>query len=161
MAAIAAALPAAASAAKAEDYPSHPIMIVVPFPAGGPTDILARVLGEFMRGPLGQPFVIENVSGAAGAIGLARVARASTDGYTLSIGHWGTHVAIGATMPLTFDVLNDFEPVSLLADTPVWLVARKDFPAKNTREFIGWLTQNPGKGLAGTVGVGGPSDVNA
>src|SRR5262249_36779455 len=68
---------------------------------------------------------------------------------------------IGATMPLTFDVLNDFEPVSLLADTPVWLVARKDFPAKNTREFIGWLTQNPGKGLAGTVGVGGPSDVNA
>jgi tripartite-type tricarboxylate transporter receptor subunit TctC len=156
----AAALPSASGLAAAERYPSRVITVVVPFPAGGPTDTLARILGESMRKTLGQSIIVEDVSGAAGAVGLARVARAAPDGYMLSIGHWGTHVVIGATMPLSFDVLNDFEPIALLADTPIWLVARKDLPPKNLTEFIAWLKQNPGKALAGSVGVGGPSDLN-
>jgi tripartite-type tricarboxylate transporter receptor subunit TctC len=160
LATAAAVLPSASRLAAADRYPSRPVTVVVPFPAGGPTDTLARILGESMRKPLGQPIIVEDVSGAAGAVGLARVARATPDGYMLSIGHWGTHVVIGATMPLSFDVLNDFEPIALLADTPIWLVARKDLPPKNLTEFIAWLKQNPGKALAGSVGVGGPSDLN-
>ena len=146
---------------RSETYPSRPITMVVPFPAGGPTDTLARILADRMSASLGQSVIIENVSGASGSVGLGRVARASPDGYTLIIGHWGTHVVIGATMKLSFDVLNDFEPISLLADTPIWMVARNDFPAKNLAELIVWLKQNPGKALAGAVGVGGASDLNA
>lgn len=159
---------AAASAAaawpdpgRALDFPTRPVTVVVPFPAGGPTDTLARILGEHMRKTLGQSVVVENLSGAAGSVGLARVARAAPDGYTLSIGHWSTHVVIGATMKLPFDVLNDFTPVGEIADTPIWMVARKDFPAKNLGELIAWMKQNPGKALAGSVGVGGASDLNA
>ena len=102
--------------AGAETYPTRPITIVVPFPAGGPTDTLARILADRMTAALGQSVVIEDVAGASGRIGLERVARALPDGYTLSIGHWGTHVVIGATMKLPFDVLNDFAPVALLAN---------------------------------------------
>ena len=161
LAAGAAVLPTASRLAGAETYPSRPITMVVPFPAGGPTDTLARILADRMSASLGQTVIIENVSGASGSVGLGRVARASPDGYTLIIGHWGTHVVIGATMKLSFDVLNDFEPISLLADTPIWMVARNDFPAKNLAELIVWLKQNPGKALAGAVGVGGASDLNA
>jgi tripartite-type tricarboxylate transporter receptor subunit TctC len=160
LAAGAAALPTASRLAGAETYPSRPIAMVVPFPAGGPTDTLARILADRMTASLGQSVIIENVSGASGSVGLGRVARASPDGYTLSIGHWGTHVVIGATMKLSFDVLNDFEPISLLADTPIWMVARNDFPAKNLAELIAWLKHDPGKALVGAVGVGGPSDLN-
>jgi tripartite-type tricarboxylate transporter receptor subunit TctC len=134
--------------------------MVVPFPAGGPSDTLARILADRMSASLDQSIIIEDVNGASGSVGLGRVARAAPDGYTLSIGHWGTHVVIGATMNLSFDVLNDFEPVALLADTPIWLVARKDLPQKDLRELISWLKQNPGKALAGAVGVGGPADLN-
>jgi tripartite-type tricarboxylate transporter receptor subunit TctC len=112
-------------AARAQVYPSRPITIVVPFPAGGPTDALARILAEQMRTLLGQSVIIENVSGAGGSIGVGRVARAAPDGYTVSIGHWGTHVLNGASYQLQYDVVQDFEPVSLLADTPQWIVARK------------------------------------
>ena len=145
--------------AEAEIYPSRPITIVVPYPAGGPTDTLARILTDHMSASLGQPIIIENVAGAAGSIGVGRVARAAPDGYTVSIGHWNTQVVLGATMDLPFDVLNDFEPVSLLADTPIWMVARNTFPAKDLKELIAWLKQNPGKATAGTVGVGGASDI--
>jgi tripartite-type tricarboxylate transporter receptor subunit TctC len=155
-----AALSTSSWIAGADTYPSRPITMVVPFPAGGPTDTLARILADRMTAALGQSVIVEDVSGAAGSVGLARVARATADGYMLSIGHWGTHVVIGATMNLTFDVFNDFEPVALLADTPIWLVARKDLPPKNLTELIDWLKQNPGKALAGAVGVGGPSDLN-
>ena len=151
LAAGAAVLPTASRLAGAETYPSRPITMVVPFPAGGPTDTLARILADRMSASLGQSVIIENVSGASGSVGLGRVARASPDGYTLIIGHWGTHVVIGATMKLSFDVLNDFEPISLLADTPIWMVARNDFPAKNLAELIVWLKQNPGKALAGPL----------
>lgn len=156
-----AALPIASRLAGAETYPSRPITMVVPFPAGGPTDTLARILADHMKTSLGQSIVIEDVSGASGSVALGRVARATPDGYTLVIGHWGTHVVIGATMKLSYDVLNDFEPVSLLADTPIWLVARNNLPPQNLTELISWLKQNPGKGLAGAVGVGGASDLNA
>ena len=135
--------------------------MVVPFPAGGPTDTLARILADRMTASLGQSIVLENVSGASGSVGLGRVARAAPDGYTLIIGHWATHVVIRATMNLPYDVLNDFEPVTLLADTPIWLVARNNLPALNLSELITWLKQNPGKALAGAVGVGGASDLNA
>jgi len=145
--------------AAAQTYPSRPITIVVPYPAGGPTDTLARILADHMKGTLGQTIIVENVSGAGGSVGVARVARAAPDGYTLSIGHWNTHVVLGATMKLPFDVLNDFTPVALLADTPIWLVARKNLPPKDLKEFIGWLKENPGKASAGSVGVGGASDV--
>jgi len=96
--------------ALAQAYPSRPITVIVPFPAGGPTDTLARILADPMSGSLGQSVIIENVTGAAGSIGVARVARAVPDGYTLSIGHWNTHVVNGATMSLPYDVLADFEP---------------------------------------------------
>jgi tripartite-type tricarboxylate transporter receptor subunit TctC len=140
-------------------YPSRPITIIVPFPAGGPTDTLARILADRMTTSLAQSVIIENVSGAAGSIGVGRVARAAPDGYTVSIGHWSTHVVNGATMSLPYDVLTDFEPVSLLADTPIWMVARKTLPPKDLNELIAWLKQSPGKATAGTVGVGGASDV--
>jgi tripartite-type tricarboxylate transporter receptor subunit TctC len=161
LAAAAAAIPAASRLARADAFPSRPVTIVVPFPAGGPTDTLARILGEYMRKSLGQSVIVENLSGAAGSVGMARVARASPDGYTLSIGHWSTHVVIGATMKLPFDVLNDFTPIGEIADTPIWMVARKNMPAKNLTELIAWMKQNPGKTLAGAVGVGGASDLNA
>jgi tripartite-type tricarboxylate transporter receptor subunit TctC len=154
------AVPTAFCLARAETYPSRPITMVVPFPAGGPSDTLARILANRMSASLGQSVIIEDVNGASGSVGLGRVARAAPDGYTLSIGHWGTHVVIGATMNLSFDVLNDFEPIAILADTPIWLVARKDLPQKDLRELISWLKQNPDKALAGAVGVGGPADLN-
>lgn len=161
LAAAAATMPAAPRLAYAETFPSRPVTIVVPFPAGGPTDTIARILGDHMRQTLGQSVIVENLSGAAGSVGLARVARATPDGYMLSIGHWSTNVVIGATMKLPFDVLNDFTPVGEIADTPIWMVARKSLPAKNLTELIAWMKQNPGKTLAGAVGVGGASDLNA
>jgi tripartite-type tricarboxylate transporter receptor subunit TctC len=151
----AAALPAVSRIAWAQAYPTRPITIVVPYPAGGPTDTLTRILAEHVRISLDQPVIIENVSGAGGSIGVGRVARAAPDGYTVSIGHWATHVLNGASYQLQYDVVNDFEPVSLLADTPQWIVARKTLPAKDLRELIAWLKENPGKAMVGTVGVGG------
>jgi len=122
----------------------------VPFPAGGPTDALTRILVEHMRTSLRQPVIIENVSGAGGSIGVA-----APDGYTVSIGHWRTHVLNGASYQLQYDVVQDFEPVSLLTDTPQWIVARKTLPARDLRELIAWLKENPGKAMVGTVGIGG------
>jgi tripartite-type tricarboxylate transporter receptor subunit TctC len=160
-AAAAALLPAACRFARADSFPSRSVTLVVPFPPGGPTDTIARIVAAPMQTALGQSVVIENVNGAGGIVGMERVVRAAPDGYTLCVGHWGTHVVLGATKKLPFDVLNDFEPVALLGDTPIWLVARKNMPAQNLKELIAWLRQNPGKALAGSVGVGGAADLNA
>ena len=150
---------AGVASAQAQTYPSRPVTLIVPYPAGGPSDTLARVLAEGMRGVLGQPVIVENVSGAGGSVGTGRVARSAPDGYMLSLGHVQTHVINGATQNLNYDVVKDFEPVTLIADTPQWLVAKAAFPASNLKELVAWLKANPGKASAGTVGVGGPTDI--
>jgi len=144
-------------AAQAQGYPSRPITIVVPFAAGGPTDAIARAISERMRVALGQSIIIENVTGAGGSIGVGRAVRAAPDGYTLSLGHTGTHVVNGAIYPLQYDLLNDFEPVALIASNPMMLVTKNDVPPKNLRELIDWLKANPGKVAVGTAGVGSAS----
>jgi tripartite-type tricarboxylate transporter receptor subunit TctC len=143
--------------AKAEVYPSRTITMVVPFPAGGGTTLLARILAEAIKEKLGQPMIVETVPGAGGSIGVAKVARAAADGYTLSFGNWASHVGSGAVYPVDYDLLKDFEPIAHVADAPLWLVARKDFPANNLKDAIAWLKANPGKATAATVGVGSGS----
>src|SRR5689334_21887463 len=115
-------------AAAAQTYPSRPITMIVPFSAGGPTDTIARIMAERIRGPLGQTVVIENVTGAAGSIGVGRVARSAPDGYTLSIGHWSTHVVNGAIYLLPYDVFNDFAPISLIAINPQLVISKLGVP---------------------------------
>jgi tripartite-type tricarboxylate transporter receptor subunit TctC len=145
------------TAAQAQPYPSRPITIIVPFSAGGPTDAIARSISERMRLSLGQPIVIENITGAGGSIGVSRAVRAAPDGYTLSLGHTGTHVVNGAIYPLQYDLLNDFEPIGLIASNTMIVVTKKDVPPKNLRELIDWLKANPGKIAVGTAGVGSAS----
>jgi tripartite-type tricarboxylate transporter receptor subunit TctC len=147
------------AAAHAQVYPSRPITIVVPYPAGGPTDTLARILADRMKATLGQSLIVENISGAGGSIGVGRVAQAAPDGYTVSIGHTQTHVLNAATMNLPYDVVNDFAPVSPIADTPIWIISRKDLPADDLKGFIAWLKASDGKANHGTVGIGGPTDI--
>jgi tripartite-type tricarboxylate transporter receptor subunit TctC len=146
-------------AAAAQTYPSRPITIIAPFPPGGPSDALARILSGPLEAALGQPIVIENVGGAGGTIGAARVARAEPDGYTLLIGQWGTQVVNPITYNLPYDAANDFAPIALLANTPQMIIARKDFPASDVRELIAWLKANPDKAQAGTVGAAGGAQV--
>ena len=146
--------------AQAQPYPSRPITFVVPFAAGGPTDTLARILTERMRAPLGQTVIIENATGAAGSIGVGRVARAAPDGYTVSIGHWSTHVVNGAIYSLPYDLLADFDPVTLLPANPQLIVTRTSVPAKDLKELIDWLKQNQEKISAGTAGAGSASHVS-
>jgi tripartite-type tricarboxylate transporter receptor subunit TctC len=145
--------------AVAQTYPSRPITIIAPFPPGGPSDALARILSGPLEAALGQPIVIENVGGAGGTIGAARVARAEPDGYTLLIGQWGTQVVNPITYNLPYDAANDFAPIALLAVTPQMIIARKDFPARDVRELIAWLKANPDKAQAGTVGAAGGAQV--
>jgi len=145
----------------AQTYPSRPITIVVPFPAGGPTDVVARLLADRIRGPLGQTVVVENISGAVVALGAGRVARAPPDGHMLVIGHAQTHVLNAATQNLQFDVVKDFEPVALVADTPQWLIGKKTLPPNNVKELIAWLKANPGKATSGTVGAGSSPEIAA
>jgi tripartite-type tricarboxylate transporter receptor subunit TctC len=150
-----AALPALSRVAQAQAYPARPITLVAPFPAGGPVDTIARILGEHMQGSLGQTCIIENVAGAAGSIGVGRVARAAPDGYTLSVGQWSTHVANAAIYKLPYDTLTDFAPIALLSNNPGLIVGRKDLPANNLKELVAWLKANPQKATQGTPGVGG------
>jgi tripartite-type tricarboxylate transporter receptor subunit TctC len=157
----AAVLPAIPRGASAQAYPSRPITIVVPFAAGGGADIVARTIGERMRVSLGQPIVIENVSGANGTIGVARVARAAGDGYTLCLGGWNTFVANGATYALPYNLLNDFEPIALVTFQPLVIVAKKATAANDLKDFIAWLKDNPDKASAGTSGVGGSQHLAA
>jgi tripartite-type tricarboxylate transporter receptor subunit TctC len=144
----------AASGASAQTYPSRPVTVIVPFAAGGVTDIVARIVSERMKTALGQSVIIENVSGAGGTIGVTRLFRAAPDGYTLVVGQWTSHVGAGAMYPVTFDYLNDFEPVSMLSTAPLWIVGRNNLPAKDLRELIAWLKANPDKASAATTGLG-------
>jgi tripartite-type tricarboxylate transporter receptor subunit TctC len=146
--------------ATAQTYPSRPITIVVPYSAGGPTDTIARIMAERMRGPLGQTIVVENTTGAGGTIGVGRVARAAPDGYTISIGHWGTHVVNGAIYALNYDVLNGFEPVAMIANNPQLIVAKKSIPAKDLKELIAWLKANSATATQGTAGHGTASHIS-
>lgn len=140
-------------AALAEPFPTRPVTLIVPYGAGGPLDTLARIVSERMRFSLGQPVVIENITGASGAIGVGRAVRADPDGYTLSIGNWATHVVNGATFTLQYDLLHDLAPVALLSSNPYVAVARNGLPAKNLQELIAVLKASPGNV---TLGTGGP-----
>jgi tripartite-type tricarboxylate transporter receptor subunit TctC len=148
------------AAVAAEDYPSHPITVIAPFPPGGPSDALARILSGPLEAALGQPIVIENVGGAGGTLGVGRVARAAPDGYTLLIGQWSTQVVNPATYTLSYDIVNDFAPIALLANTPQIIIARKDFPAKDVNDLIDWLKAHPGQANAATVGAAGGAQVS-
>ena len=143
----------------AEDYPTRPITMIVPFAAGGPTDVVARILAEGMRPSLGQPVLIENVTGAAGSIAVGRVARSAPDGYTLSVGHWSTHVINGAIYKLNYDLLTDLAPVSLLFANPQLVVANPKVPATDLKSLVEWIKANPDKVSAGTAGSGSASHI--
>ena len=160
LAAGAAALPIASRQASAQSYPVRPVTMVVPYSAGGPTDTIARIMAERMRTSLGQTVLVENTTGAGGTIGVGRVARAVPDGYTISIGHWGTHVVNGAIYELPYHVFNDFEPVSLIASNPQLVVARKSIPANDLKELIARLKANAATATQGTAGHGSGSHVS-
>jgi tripartite-type tricarboxylate transporter receptor subunit TctC len=151
--AIAASLAGIASAS-AQPYPLRPITLGMPFAAGGPGDTLARILAERMKDSLGQTVVVENVTGAAGSIGTGRVAHAAPDGYTIILGNWTTHVVNGVVYMLPYDVVNDFEPVSLVATQPLLIVAKKALPADDLKGLVTWLKAHPGQASAGNAGVG-------
>ena len=140
--------------AAAQDYPTHPITMIVPFPAGGATATLARFLGEQMRGVLGQPVIIENIGGAAGSIGVGRAVRAPADGYTLSIGTSTTHMLTGGLYALSFDLLRDLAPVIQIGSEPLLIVGKKTLPADDLKGLISWLKANPDKASVGIAGVG-------
>jgi tripartite-type tricarboxylate transporter receptor subunit TctC len=160
LAAGAGALSAMSRIARAQAYPTRPITIVVPFPPGGGSDNTARVVAEGMRAALGQPVVIENVGGVGGVIGVGRAARAAPDGYTLSFGYVGTHVFNGASYALQYDVLKDFEPISLISGGNPWMIVAKNaLPVKDLKEWIAWLRANPDKGLVAATGVGSPGHI--
>jgi len=145
--------------AAADDYPSRPITMIVPFPAGGPTDTLGRLLAERMRAPLGQPVIIENITGAGATIGAIRGAQSPPDGYTLSLGNWTSHVGSGAMYRLPFDLNADLEPVALLTVAPMMIVGKTALPAKDGKELIAWLKANPGKATMATIGAGSAAHV--
>jgi tripartite-type tricarboxylate transporter receptor subunit TctC len=140
--------------AAAQDYPVHPITMIVPFPAGGATDTLARFLGERLRAILGQPVIIENVGGAAGSIGVGRAVRSAADGYSLSIGTSTTHVLTGGLYKLPFELLTDLDPIILIGSEPLLIVGKKSLPADDLSGLIAWLKANPDKASVGIAGVG-------
>jgi tripartite-type tricarboxylate transporter receptor subunit TctC len=137
------------TSATAQIYPSHPIKLNVAFAPGGPMDTVGRIMAEGMRGPLGQPVIVENVNAAGGTVGVGQVARAAPDGYTVSFGGWNTHVVNGAIYTLSYDVLKDFEPVSLISSNPYVIVARKGLPANDLKDLVAWLKANSDKATAG------------
>jgi len=144
--------------AAAQDYPNRAITVIVPFAAGGPTDVIARIVTDNMSKTLGQTFVIENVVGAGGTTGITRAKRARNDGYTIAMGHLGTHAAAPSLYPnLQYDPVKDFEPIGLAAGTPILILARKDFPAKDLKEFSAYLKANETKVNAAHAGVGSVS----
>jgi tripartite-type tricarboxylate transporter receptor subunit TctC len=149
----------AVAPAMSQPYPSHPVTMVLPFAAGGPTDELARILAERMRVSLGQPVIVENVTGAAGTLGVGRVARAAPDGYTLGVGPMNAYVLTGAIYHLQFDLLGDFAPVALLASNPSVVVSKSTLQAKDLRDLIAWVKANQDKVSAGTSGVGSATHI--
>jgi tripartite-type tricarboxylate transporter receptor subunit TctC len=143
----------------AETFPSHPITIVVPFSAGGPSDAMCRILADRMKLRLGETILIENVTGAGGSIGVGRALRSPPDGYTISFGHLGTHVANGAIYKLGYDVVTDLEPVVLLPSNPMIIVSKNAVPAKTLQELLAWLRSRPTPPTAGTAGAGSGSHI--
>ena len=140
------------------EFPDRPITMIVPFAAGGPTDTVARIVGEHMGKTLGQPVVVENVAGAGGTTGITRGAQSKPDGYTIMMGHMGTHGAAPALYPnLKYDPAKDFAPVGLVAGTAILIIAKKDFPATNLKEFVAYLKKNPDKVNEAHAGVGSVS----
>jgi tripartite-type tricarboxylate transporter receptor subunit TctC len=156
-----AAILGGAAGAHGQAYPSRPITIIVPFPAGGPTDTLARILAERMRTSLGQTVIVESVTGAGASIGVARAAQAAPDGYTLSIGNWTSHVGAGAMYPAVHDALLEMQPIANISATPLMIVGKNDLPPKDAKELIAWLKANPGKASVATVGAGSGAHVCA
>jgi tripartite-type tricarboxylate transporter receptor subunit TctC len=156
--AFAAALAFLAGAASAQQYPTKPITVIVPFAAGGPTDVIARIVGESMSKTLGQQLVIENIAGAGGTTGITRGKEAANDGYTIMMGHMGTHGAAPALYPnIRYNPVADFEPIGMAAGTPILIVARKDFPAANLKEFAERLKTGQDKLNEAHAGVGSVS----
>ena len=145
---------ASAQMVAAQGYPTRPVTMIVPFPAGGATDTLARFLAEHMRPILGQPVVIENVGGAAGSLGVGRAVRSAADGYTLSIGTSTTHMLTGGLYNLQFDLLKDLEPIILIGAEPLLIVGKKSLPADDLKGLLAWLKANPDKASVGIAGVG-------
>jgi tripartite-type tricarboxylate transporter receptor subunit TctC len=153
------ALTTLAGHARADSFPSRPITIVVPFSAGGPSDAMARILAERMKRTLGEALLVENVTGAGGSIGVGRAVRSAPDGYTISFGHLGTHVANGAIYKLGYDLVADLEPVALLPSNPMIVVSKNAVPAKTLGELLAWLKARPTPASAGTAGAGSGSHI--
>jgi tripartite-type tricarboxylate transporter receptor subunit TctC len=143
-----------ASIGAADDYPSRPITMVVPFAAGGPTDTLGRIMADAMGRSLGKNIIVEDVTGAAGSLGVGRVARAPGDGYTLCVGQWNTFVVNGAIYALPYDLQRDFEPIALLPNNPLFIDSKQAVPANSLAEFIAWIKANEATATFGTAGVG-------
>jgi len=148
------ALLALVTGAQAQNYPTHPITMMVGFPPGGPTDTLARILGDAMGHTLGQTVVVETVSGASGTIATGRVVHASPDGYTIGIGNWSSHVGSPAVYPLDYDVMKDLQPIALLAASPLWILGKNALPSNTVSELIAWLKARTEPTTFGTVGAG-------
>jgi tripartite-type tricarboxylate transporter receptor subunit TctC len=147
------------SAAAAENYPSHPITVIVPFSAGGPSDAMMRILAERMKLSLGETLLIENVTGAGGSIGVGRTVRSAPDGYTIGFGHLGTNVANGAIYKLGYDLVTDLEPVVLLPSNPMIIVSKNGIPATSLKELLAWLKSSATPPTAGTAGAGSGSHI--
>jgi tripartite-type tricarboxylate transporter receptor subunit TctC len=151
-------LGAVAAPAQAQDYPTRPITMIVPFAAGGPTDVVARLVAENMSKTLGQPIIIENVVGAGGTTGSTRAAKATNDGYTVIMGHMGTHAASVSTYPkLAYDPRTDFEPIALINGAAIVILGKKDFPPKDLKEFVAYVKANENKLNQAHAGVGSVS----
>jgi tripartite-type tricarboxylate transporter receptor subunit TctC len=155
----AALIVAVAGAARADNYPLRSITIIVPFSAGGPSDAMARILAERMKTTLGQAVLVENVTGAGGSIGVGRAVHSAPDGYTISFGHLGTHVANGAVYKLNYDLVADLEPVVLLPSNPMIVVSKNAVPATSLKELLAWLKSRPLPATAGTAGAGSGSHI--
>jgi tripartite-type tricarboxylate transporter receptor subunit TctC len=153
-----AAMAVAASAA-AQDYPSRPIKMIVPFAPGGPTDAVAHILSDVMERSLGKNIVIANVTGLSGSVGVGRVAHAAPDGYTLLLGLWSTNVINGAIYDLPYDLVKDFQPIALLPNNPMLIVSNNAVPAKSLKELIGWAKTSPHPIMTGTAGAGSATHV--
>ena len=143
--------------ARAQVYPSRAITMIVPFPAGGPSDTVARIMAEHMGVSLGQSIIVDNISGASGSIGVGRAIRAPGDGYTLSFGSWSTHVVNVAILALPYDPVNDLKPIGLIVDSPLLIITRKEMPAQDLNELIAWLKANPDRASQGTAGAASAS----
>jgi tripartite-type tricarboxylate transporter receptor subunit TctC len=148
-----------ATTARADNFPSRPITVIVPFAAGGPSDALTRIVVQRMRNALGETLLIENATGAGGSIGIGRLSRAAPDGYTIAFGNLGTHVANGVIYKLGYDVVTDFTPIVLLPSNPMIVVSKNTVPAKSLGELIAWLKAKPAPATAGTAGAGSGSHI--